>query len=338
MLNIGVVGCGYWGNHILRNFNASENWNLSFACDKEQSQIDKVKLLYPNTYFTTNYFELLNNPNIDAIAISTPVHSHFELAKLALNAGKHVWVEKPLTSTVSESEELIKIAKEDNLLINVDHTFIYTSAVQKIKDLIASNELGDILYFDSVRINLGLFQHDVNVICDLAPHDISIIQYCIGKNAIAVNATGAELVKYGKNNLENIAYLTIHFEDNSLAHLHLNWVSPVKIRKIIIGGTKKMLVYDDMEQSEKLKIYDSGVKVTSRDDIYDALVQYRIGDMHSPSIGNKEALKEEVEHFYYSIINKTHTITDGEAGLYVVKILEAANESIKRNGERILIK
>ncbi|MCX6148616.1 MAG: Gfo/Idh/MocA family oxidoreductase [Candidatus Kapabacteria bacterium] len=337
MLNIGVVGCGYWGNHILRNFNSSENWNLVIACDKEQSQINKVKSLYLNTRFTLDFNDILNDPNIDAIAISTPVSSHFELAKATLLAGKHAWVEKPLTSTKEESEELIEIASSKNLILNVDHTFIYTSSVQKIKNLIDSNDLGDILYFDSVRINLGLFQHDVNVIWDLAPHDISIIQYCIGKKPIAVNATGAGLVKYGLKNLENIAYVTIHFDDWSIAHLHLNWLSPVKVRKIIIGGTKKMLVFDDMEQSEKLKIYDSGVKVTSRDDIYDALVQYRIGDMYSPSIGNKEALKEEVEHFYQCILNGQHTITDGEAGLYVVKILEAANESIRLNGEKIKI-
>lgn len=337
MLKIGVIGCGYWGNHILRNFNSSSNWDLAWACDNNQSQIDKVKLTYPLTKFTLDYSDILNDVSIDAIAISTPVHSHFDLAKSALLAGKHVWVEKPLTSTRAEAEELIKIATEKKLLINVDHTFIYTSSVQKIKNLIDNNELGDIIYFDSVRINLGLFQHDVNVIWDLAPHDISIIQYCIGKKAIAVNATGAGLVKYETKNLENIAYVTIHFEDGSLAHLHLNWLSPVKIRKIIIGGTKKMLVFDDMEQSEKLKIYDSGVKVSTRDDIYDALVQYRIGDMYSPSIGNKEALKEEVEHFADCIQNNVNTITDGEAGLYVVKILEAANESIRKNGERISI-
>lgn len=333
--NIGVIGCGYWGGHILRNFNNSELWNLKYACDIDQDRLDKVKYLYPNTIRTKDYKDLLNDPEIEAISIATPVNSHYKLAKDSLLAGKHTWVEKPLTSSSKEAEELIKIARDNNLILNVDHTYIYTPAVQKIKDIIANGDLGDILYFDSVRINLGLFQHDVNVVWDLAPHDISILAYCIGKKATSVNATGKSIIKYSGKEIENIAYVTVHFDDRSLAHFHVNWLSPVKIRKIIFGGSEKMLVFDDMQNVEKIKIFDSGVKVENKEDIYESLVQYRTGDMMSPAISNKEALKEEVDHFYKCIVDGTDTITNGEMGLEVVKILEAANQSMKNDGASV---
>jgi predicted dehydrogenase len=336
-MNIAVIGCGYWGSHILRNFNNSDSWNLVLACDLDKKQLDKAKHLYPQIATTTNPDDVFNNSEIDVVAIATPVFSHYELAKKSLIAGKHTWVEKPLTSTSKQAEELINIAKENGLILNVDHTYIYTSAVQKIKELISNGVLGDILYFDSVRINLGLFQHDVNVIWDLAPHDIAILEYCVGKKPISVNATGSCVLKYSNKNIENIAYLTINYHDGSIAHIHSNWLSPVKIRKIIFGGSEKMLVFDDMENAEKIKIYDTGVKIENKEDIYESLIQYRIGDMISPSISNKEALKEEVEHFYNSILNKSNTITDGEMGLRVVKILEAANLSLAENGKTISI-
>lgn len=336
-MNIAVIGCGYWGSHILRNFNNSDSWNLVLACDLDEKQLNKAKYLYPQIATTTNPDEVFNNKEIDVVAIATPVFSHFELAKKSLLAGKHTWVEKPLTSTSEQAEELINLAKENGLILNVDHTYIYTSAVQKIKELISNGVLGDILYFDSVRINLGLFQHDVNVIWDLAPHDIAILEYCVGKKPISVNATGSCVLKYSNKNIENIAYLTINYEDGSIAHIHSNWLSPIKIRKIIFGGSEKMLVFDDMENAEKIKIYDTGVKIENKEDIYESLIQYRIGDMISPAISNKEALKEEVEHFYNSIINKSNTITDGDMGLRVVKILEAANLSLAENGKTISI-
>ncbi|MDC1067831.1 Gfo/Idh/MocA family oxidoreductase [Candidatus Kapabacteria bacterium] len=334
-LNVGVIGCGYWGNHILRNFNNSENWNLHSACDTDKNQLSKQKQLYPDTHFTQDADELFDNPNIDAIAIATPVFSHFELAKKTLESNKHAWVEKPLTANYQEALALNKIAKDNNLCLNVDHTYIYTPSVQMIKEVIDSGELGDPLYFDSVRINLGLFQHDINVVWDLAPHDISILDYCIGKKPTSVSASGASVIKYSKKELENIAYLNLNYNNDMIAHIHVNWLSPVKIRKIIIGGTKKMLVFDDMQNSEKIRIYDSGVNINSKEDIYNSLVQYRIGDMYSPKIDNKEALKEEVDSFYNAIINKSDTITSGQLGADVVNILESANKSMKNNSQLI---
>lgn len=336
-MNIAVIGCGYWGSHILRNFNNSELWNLVVACDLDPKQLEKVKKLYPNVKTTSDPNDIFSDTNIDAISIATPVFTHYELAKQSLLSGKHTWVEKPLTSTSKQAEELIEIAKERNLILNVDHTFIYTPSIQKIREIIKSGILGNIIYFDSVRINLGLFQHDINVLWDLAPHDLSIIEYCLGKKAVSVNATGSSIMKYSNKNIENIAFLTINFDDGSIAHINVNWLSPVKIRRIIFGGSEKMLVYDDMENAEKIKIYDTGVKITEKEDIYESLIQYRIGDMLSPAISNKEALIEEVEHFYYCIKEKKQTITSGEMGLNVVRILEAANESLKNNGSLIKI-
>ena len=261
--------------------------------------------------------------------------SHYDLAKKSLLSGKHTWVEKPLTSNSYQAKELVELANKNKLILNVDHTFIYTPSIKKIKDIIEKGTLGNILYFDSVRINLGLFQHDVNVIWDLAPHDLSIIEYCLNKKAISVNATGSAVMKYTNKDIENIAYLTINFDDGSLAHIHVNWLSPVKIRKIIFGGSEKMLVFDDMENAEKIKIYDTGVKIEKKEDIYESLIQYRIGDMVSPAISNNEALIEEVEHFYKSIKENKKTITSGEMGYRVVRILEAANESMRNNGQLV---
>lgn len=334
-MNIAIIGCGYWGNHLLRNFNQSENWNLVAACDLDEKQLVKVNSQYPNIFTTTNFDHIIQLENLDAIAISTPVFSHFEIAKKALENGLHTWIEKPITSSIEEANELIQIAQKQKLIINVDHTYIYTPAVRKIKELIEKGELGEVLYYDSVRINLGLFQHDVNVIWDLAPHDISILNFLINKKPIAVSASGSPVIKYNDKELESIAYLTIYYSDHTIAHLHVNWLSPVKIRQIIIGGSNKMLVFDDMAMSEKIKVYDSGVKLSNREDIYETLVQYRTGDMYSPALSNKEALKEEVEHFYNCIKNGQSTDTDGESGLDVVKIINAANKSIKAGGIKI---
>lgn len=336
-MNIAVIGCGYWGNHLLRNFNQSDKWNLVLACDKDDNNLKKVANMYPNIEVTNSYKDIVSRSEIDAVAIATPVFSHYEIAKDCLNAEIHTWLEKPLTSDYTQALELINIAKDKNVLLHVDHTYIYTPAVQKIKQIIQSGELGEINYIDSTRVNLGLFQHDINVIWDLAPHDISILQYCLDKKPVAVNATGKAILQYGKEDIESIAYLTVHFEDNTIAHFHVNWMSPVKIRQIIIAGTKKMLVFNDMEQSEKIKIYDSGVNIENKEDIYNTLIQYRTGDMLSPFISNKEALKEEVEHFFDSIISKKDTITSGESGAYVVRILEAANKSLKSNGTLITL-
>lgn len=336
-MNIGVIGCGYWGNHLLRNFSQSELWNLVVACDTDINQLKKVNYLYPSVKTTTDVDVLLSFPKLDAVVIATPVLSHFELAKKAISRKLHTWIEKPITAEVQQAVELINLAKENEVLVNVDHTYIYTPAVRKIKELIQKGELGDILYYDSIRINLGLFQHDVNVIWDLAPHDISILNYLIDKKPVAVSATGSAVIKYNNKDLESLAYITIYYEDLTIAHLSVNWLSPVKIRQIIIGGSKKMLVFDDIATSEKIKVFDSGVQLTNREDIYETLVQYRVGDMYSPSLANKEALKEEVEHFYYSIKNKQNTDTDAETGLDVIKIIHSANLSLKQGGTKILL-
>lgn len=336
-LAVGIIGCGYWGNHLVRNFYQSEYWNVLAIADKEQNQLNKIQKQFPNLNSTTNVDELFSNPDIQAIAIATPVASHYELAKAALLANKHVWLEKPLTLNTAQADELLDLAKESKLIINVDHTFIYTPAIQKIKEIIDSGELGDLIYFDSMRVNLGLFQHDVNVLWDLAPHDISILNYITNKKPYSVNATGKSLYKFGELQLEDIAFLTINFTDGTIAHINVNWLSPVKIRTIIIAGTKRMLVFDDMLQSEKIKIYDKSVELKNRDDIYNMLVQYRSGDMHSPALSTKEALKEEVEFFHSAIINGKPTITDGASGRDVVRILEAANESLKLNGAEVVL-
>jgi predicted dehydrogenase len=336
-LNVAIVGCGYWGGHLLRNFYQSEYWNLVAACDVDSNQLNKVSQLYPDVTTASDYSEILNNNDINAIVISTPVASHYNLAKSALESGKNIWLEKPLTSSVEEANELINIANSKNLRINVDHTFIYTPAIQKIKQLINSGDLGEIIYFDSMRVNLGLFQHDVNVLWDLAPHDISILNYLMSSTPISVNATGKSLFKYGEKKIENIAYLTINYSENCIAHINVNWASPVKIRQMIIAGTKKMVVFDDMLQSDKLKIYDRGIDLKSREDIYEVLVQYRSGDMYSPALSTKEALKEEVDLFYKAILEESDTITSGVSGLDVIKILEAADKSLHNNGAEVFL-
>ena len=336
-MNVAIVGYGYWGNHLVRNFNNSENWNVKYVCDLDNSQLAKVNKLYPNISTTNDFNIILNDKSIDAVVIATPVHTHFYLAKQALQDGKHVWIEKPMTASAIESEELIEIAKSKSLILHVDHTFIYTPAVRKIKEMITKYELGDIHYFDTVRVNRGLFQHDVNVIWDLAPHDISILNFLTNKKVISVRADGMSFHNYNDKKIESIAYLTVELENNSIAHFHVNWMSPVKIRQIIIGGSKKMLVFDDNEPMAKLKIYDSGVSIQSRDDIYNALIQYRTGDMYSPAIANYEALAAECKHFYECIKQGKDTDTSGESGLYVVRILESANESLNNGGKPIYL-
>jgi predicted dehydrogenase len=267
--------------------------------------------------------------------VCTPVDTHFKIAKAALEAGKHVLIEKPMTSSSAEAEELINLAEQKNLKIFVDHTFLFTGAVRKIKEVVSNGDLGDMYYFDSVRVNLGLFQHDVNVLWDLAPHDISIMHYIIDKNPTAVVATGADHTGSG---LENVAYLTVYFPGNIIAHFHTNWLSPVKIRHTLIAGSKKMIVWDDNEPSEKVRIYDKGIEVVkTADDVYNMLIQYRTGDMYCPKIPNLEALALEVDHVVDCIDGKDQPVADGQAGAMVTRILEAAQESIKNRGKEIKI-
>lgn len=330
-VRIGLIGCGYWGPNLVRNFNETQGARMAICCDIRQERLDFIKNRYPSIEVSNDYTKVIKDPEIDAIAIATPIHTHYKLAKAALMNGKHVLVEKPMTTRTRDASKLIEIAQKENKILMVDHTFIYTGAVRKIKEIIESGEIGKIYYFDSVRINLGLFQHDVNVIWDLAPHDISIMDHIICEKPLRVRAVGNSHID---NMIENIAYIHIEFENDLSAHFHINWLAPVKVRRIIIGGSKKMIVYDDNEPSEKVKVYDKGVSIKEdKESIYQTLIQYRTGDMYAPKLDQTEALSLECAHFIDCIKNKRKPITDGETGLKVVKILQAAQDSIS-NGKR----
>lgn len=332
-MKVGVLGLGYWGPNLIRNFSTNADVDTVYGCDMNEKRLAWIKDRFPNVILSSDADNFVKKSYADCIAIALPVGLHFKYAKMALEAGKHIWVEKPFTATSQEAEVLIEIAEKKNLRIFVDHTFIYTGAVQKIKELIEKDSIGDILYFDSVRVNLGLFQNDVNVIWDLAPHDLSIMDYVLGKKVKAINANG--IANYYDH--ENVAHISVYFDDNCFAHFHVNWTSPVKIRRMIIGGSKKMLVFDDMENFEKIKVYDSGVEMNDKEKIYNALVQYRIGDMYSPKVNQTEALALGIKEFISSINEKRKPLTSGEEGLKVVKILEAAEKSIKSKGKLVEI-
>ena len=331
-MNIGVIGLGYWGPNIVRNFLMNPEVKKVICCDKEQKNLDKIKKQFQTVEITTNVDDVFLNPDVDAVAVVTPVFTHFELAKKALLNGKHVLVEKPFTASVKEAEELIKISDEKGLVCMVDHTFLYTPAVQKIKEIIDSGELGDIYYFDSVRINLGLFQTDVNVVWDLAPHDFSIMYHLLNKKPVSLKAMGSDHVGKG---FEDVAYVHLDFGDSTIAHFHVNWLSPVKIRQCLIAGSKKMIVYDDMNQADKVKVYNKGIDLKTKEDEYQILVNYRAGDVYSPMLNNIEALKELVADFLSAINNNTTPLSNKHLGLEVVKVLEAAQASIKSNGQQI---
>lgn len=335
-ITVGVIGCGYWGPNLIRNFNENQHTALTHICDLNKEKVERLRLRYPHVAVTTDYRDLLKNRSLDAVAVATPVSSHYRIVREALEAGKHVLVEKPFTPTVREAERLVELAHKKGRVLLVDHTFIYTGAVRDIKRRIDAGELGDIYYFDSVRVNLGLFQHDVNVVWDLAPHDLSIMDYLVAEEPLSVVATGASHTPGG---LEDVAYLTLKFRGDLIAHFHVNWMSPVKIRKVIIGGSKKMVVFDDLDPAEKVKIYDKGISLSKANEktVHQSLVQYRIGDMHAPAISNKEALGVEVEHFADCIRNSKAPLTGGDAGLRVVRILEAADKSLKKGGVRVAL-
>jgi predicted dehydrogenase len=333
MVKFGVVGYGYWGPNVVRNLDHLEEAEVVAVCDKSASARKKVAKLYPDVLVTDDAAELMSSPEIDAIAVVTPVWTHYELAKAALQNGKHVFVEKPFTSNADQARELIDLAARKNLKIMVDHTFLFTGAVTKIKQLLQEGALGKLYYYDSTRVNLGLFQHDVNVVWDLAPHDLSIIDHLIQRSPEAISATGQTHL----NSHEDIAFITLYFPDKVIAHINVNWLSPVKVRTTLIGGEKKMLVWNDLEADEKIKIYDKGVKVTSREGLYDLLVHYRSGDMWAPQIEQIEALTRELAYFVACIAKDETPINDGEAGLRVVKMLEAANQSIGKRGELVYL-
>lgn len=341
MIGIGVIGAGYWGPNLVRNFSSLGNaCKVVGVCDQRAERIKFIQNNFPGVKGYSSDEELIKDPDVQAVVIATPVFTHHKLGMAALSVGKHVMLEKPLTHKVSEAEDLINMAHKKGLTLMVDHTFLYTGAVRKIKELKVSGEIGQILYFDSVRVNLGLFQHDINVIWDLAPHDISICDYISGKKAKTVNAVGS--AHFGKT-IENLGYLTVQYEDDLMAHFHVNWLAPVKLRTTLIGGTKQMIVYDDMEPSEKVKIYDKKVVFSDdgakedKEQVYKALVEYRTGDMRAPKIESTEALKLVAQEFVNSINEKRKPLTSGEDGLHVVRILEAADKSLKQNGARVAI-
>ncbi len=333
MIGVGVIGYGYWGPNLVRNFGEVSDARVVAVADRRPECLTRVQGRYPAVETTTDWRALVANPSVDAVVVATPVSTHFELAMAALQAGKHVLVEKPLASSSGEAMRLIDEAAGRRLVLMVDHTFVYTSAVRKIRDLCTSGELGDIYYYDSVRINLGLFQHDVNVLWDLAVHDLSIMDFVIAARPTAVSATGLAHVA---GEPENIAYLTMFFPGRLIAHVHVNWLAPVKVRRTLVGGSRRMVVYDDLEASEKVKVYDKGISVNpSPENVYQMLVGYRAGDMWAPQLVLTEALQIEAAHFVECIAHNRHPETDGEVGLRVVRLLEAATESMHRRGQAV---
>ncbi len=331
MIQVGVNGCGYWGPNLIRCFSEASGVTVAAVSDLRADRLAPLRKRYPAIETTQNAAELISNPRLDAIAIATPVATHFELAMKALAAGKHVLVEKPMTASAESSLRLMEEADRCNLVLMVDHTFVYTGAVRKIRELIAGGQLGELYYYDAVRVNLGLFQHDVDVIWDLAVHDVSIMDYVLPLRPLAVSATGMSHVP-GRR--ENVAYLTIFCENNFIAHVHVNWLAPVKVRRTMIGGSRRMIVYDDVEPSEKVKVYDKGIAMSEEgEDVVEMRIRYRAGDVWIPQLDISEALKVEAAEFIGSIEQGRTPLTDGLAGLRTVRILEAATRSMKAKGQ-----
>jgi len=340
MIGIGVIGYGYWGPNLVRNIVENPGASIVAVSDLRQERLNLVQARYPGVKTTRDYRELFTDPAVDAVIIATPVSTHFELALQALQAGKHVLLEKPMVETVDDGFRLIDEAARRQLILMVDHTFIYTGAVRKIKEIIAGGLLGPIYYYDSVRINLGIFQHDINVLWDLAVHDLAIMDYLLDVRPSVVTAVGIKHVAQK----EDIAYLTCLFDHSIIAHIHVNWLAPVKVRRTLIAGGEQMVVYDDLETSEKVKVYNKGVTLNNNgsngknngsNGVYEMMVDYRTGDMWAPKLSTTEALYTEISHFMECIEQNKQPITNGEIGLRVVRILEAANRSIEQQGQPI---
>ncbi len=335
MIRIGVIGYGYWGPNLVRNCFEAQGIEVACVSDLRDDRLALVSSRYPTVQTQRDAHALIEDPSIDAVAIATPVSTHYELALRALQQGKHVLVEKPLAADTDQVQRLIDLAHKKNLVLMVDHTFVYTGAVRKIRELVDGGTLGEIYYYDSVRVNLGLFQHDVNVLWDLAVHDLSIMDYVLPFRPCAVSATG---LNHFPGGTENIAYLTLFFEGSQIAHIHANWLAPVKLRRTLIGASRKMIVYDDLEQGEKIKVYDKGVTLNNRQNpekLYQMLVGYRMGDMVAPQIDETEALRREIDHFVRCIEHHEEPVTGGAAGLRVVEILQAASQSMAQRGRPV---
>jgi predicted dehydrogenase len=333
-VRFGVIGYGYWGPNIVRNLHGLENGQVVAVCDRSADALRRASRLYPGVTLTTDFNEILAATDIDSVAVVTPVWTHYDLAKAALMNGKHVFVEKPFTSTAAQAEELIELAERKNLKIMVDHTFLFSGAVRKIKELVDNGTLGRLYYFDSTRVNLGLFQHDVSVVWDLAPHDLSIMDYIISEKPEAVVATGGKHL----NGVADMAFITIYFPGDMLAHINVNWLSPVKVRTMLVGGQDKMLLWNDVEPDEKIKVYDKGVQITNgQQGVYDLLVSYRSGDVWAPKVEQTEALKIELQYFTDCIMKDKVPSNDGAAGLRIVRLLEAAEQSLAERGKVVCL-
>jgi predicted dehydrogenase len=335
MIKIGVIGYGYWGPNLVRTFAEAQLGTVAAVSDLDPKKLATVNKRYPAVKTTNNFQDLLRDPEIDAIAIATPVSTHFEFGMAALKAGKHLWLEKPMTETSLQARKLVDEAQKRNLTLFVDHTFVYTGAVRKMGDVIKSGDLGRVYYYDSIRVNLGLFQRDVNVISDLAVHDFSILDYLLGEHPVAISASG---INHFPGTPENLAYITLFYDSGTIAHVNVSWLAPVKVRQILLGGSKKMITYDDLEPSEKVKIYDKGISFTEDPkQIQEMRVGYRTGDMWAPKLDGTEALRLAGDHFIDCIINKKTPQTDGLLGLRVVELIEAATSSMRGKGETVYI-
>ncbi|MGA8727716.1 MAG: Gfo/Idh/MocA family oxidoreductase [Terracidiphilus sp.] len=332
-MDFGVIGYGYWGPNIVRNLMSLEGSRVAAIAEISPAARARALKAYPGLNVTADAMEVITSPAIDAIAVVSPVWTHYELTKAALENGKHVFVEKPFTSNAAQGEELINLAAQKNLKIMVDHTFLFTGAVKKISQLLDEGALGNLYYYDSTRVNLGLFQHDVNVLWDLAPHDLSIMDYLIKSDPEAIVATGQGHL----NGHEDVAFVTLYFPENVIAHINVNWLSPVKVRTTLIGGEKRMVVWNDLEADEKVKVYDKGVKISSREGVYELLVSYRSGDMWAPQLEQVEALRKELTYFVECISSGQEPFNNGCAGLRVVKMLETASESLSKKGELVYL-
>jgi len=333
IMNFGVIGYGYWGPNVVRNLASLEDSQVLTIAEMSPVARERAQKAYPGIHVTPDASDVFLSTEIDAVAVVTPVWTHYELAKAALQNGKHVFVEKPFTSNVAQAEELIDLAQKKNLKIMVDHTFLFTGAVKKIWKLLEEGTLGKLYYYDATRVNLGLFQHDINVLWDLAPHDLSIMDYLIKGSPEAIVATGQKHL----NGHEDVAYMTLYFPEKVIAHINVNWLSPVKVRTTLIGGERRMLVWNDLEADEKVKVYDRGVDISSREGVYELLVNYRSGDMWAPQLEQTEALRQELAYFVDCISSGEEPLNNGCAGLRVIKMLEAASESINKRGALVYL-
>ena len=335
MINVGIIGYGYWGPNLVRNFAETPGVTVSSVVDLDAAKLELIRKRYPAVQTSVRFQDLLADPALDAIAVATPVSTHFELGMATLKAGKHLWLEKPMTETALQAQKLVEEAARRKLVLMVDHTFIYTGAVRKMGEIIRSGDLGRMYYYDSIRVNLGLFQRDVNVISDLAVHDFSILDHILGEHPAAVSASG---INHFPGTPENLAYITLFYDSGTIAHANVSWLAPVKVRQILIGGSKKMITYDDLEPSEKIKVYDKGVSFT--DDpgqIQEMRIGYRTGDMWAPKLAMTEALRVGAGHFVDCIENGREPETDGQLGLRVVELIEAATSSMRGKGETVYV-